>query len=204
MWKKKRNGSTNEGICTAVVRAHMGADKKAGPRRTSSSPSSLLAGLQFFTLLILWISFHRTVSSGSKWRAGTRETEVRLGGWCEGGLGQQRNDCGGCASIRERSERVESTGTYVTEWVSRCHYCLALCSFEPPSRALVVITWIGVAGMPLIDAVGINCKKWLNYLISRRRCQVCGLSGVCWWLCVCYPTWHDYYHSLVEGESHGI
>ena len=32
-----------------------------------------------------------------KWRAGTRETEVRLEGWCEGGLGQQRNDGGSFA-----------------------------------------------------------------------------------------------------------
>ena len=39
------------------------------------------------------------VDGGSKWRAGTRETEVGLDGWCEGGLGQQRNDGGGCASI---------------------------------------------------------------------------------------------------------
>ena len=30
-------------------------------------------------------------------------------------LGQQRNDAKGCASMRERSERVESPGTYVTE-----------------------------------------------------------------------------------------
>ena len=28
---------------------------------------------------------------------------------------QQRNDGGGCATMRERSERVESPGTYVTE-----------------------------------------------------------------------------------------
>ena len=28
------------------------------------------------------------VDGRSKWRAGTRETEVRLDGWCEGGLGQ--------------------------------------------------------------------------------------------------------------------
>ena len=35
-----------------------------------------------------------------------RETEVRLDGWCESGLGQQRNDSEGCASMRERSERV--------------------------------------------------------------------------------------------------
>ena len=46
---------------------------------------------------------------------GTWETEVRLDGWCEGGLRQQRNDGGGCATMRERSERVESPGTYVTE-----------------------------------------------------------------------------------------
>ena len=40
-------------------------------------------------------------------RAGTRETEVWLDGWCEGGLGKQRNDGGGWASMRER---VESPG----------------------------------------------------------------------------------------------
>ena len=51
----------------------------------------------------------------SKWRSGTRETEVRLHGWCEGGLGQQRNDVGGCASMREKSEIVGSPFTYVTE-----------------------------------------------------------------------------------------
>ena len=72
---------------------------------------------------------------------GTRETEVRLDRWCEGGLRQQRNDGGGCSTMRERSEIVESPGTYVTE--SRGHLCLALCSFEPPSHALVVITWRG-------------------------------------------------------------
>ena len=55
------------------------------------------------------------VDGGSKWRAGTRGTEVRLDGWGEGGLGQQRNDGGSCATMRERSERVESPGTYVTE-----------------------------------------------------------------------------------------
>ena len=32
------------------------------------------------------------VDGGSKWNAGTRETEVGLDGWCEGGFGQQRND----------------------------------------------------------------------------------------------------------------
>ena len=41
---------------------------------------------------------------------GTRETEVRQYGRCEGGLGQERNDGGGCATMGERSVRVESPG----------------------------------------------------------------------------------------------
>ena len=51
----------------------------------------------------------------SQWGTGTKETEVRLDGWCEGGLREQRNDGGGCATMCGRSERVESPGTYVTE-----------------------------------------------------------------------------------------
>ena len=58
---------------------------------------------------------HKGVDGGSKWRAGTRETEVRMDGWREGDLGQQRNDGGGCASMRKRSVRVESHSTYITE-----------------------------------------------------------------------------------------
>ena len=44
---------------------------------------------------------------------GYEETEARLDGWCEGDLEQLRNDGGGCALRREKSERVESPGTYV-------------------------------------------------------------------------------------------
>ena len=40
---------------------------------------------------------------------------MRLDGCCEGGLMQQSNDGGGCATIQERSVRVGTTGTYVTE-----------------------------------------------------------------------------------------
>ena len=36
-----------------------------------------------------------------KWRAGTNQTAVRLDGWCEGGLGQQTNDGGGCDNARK-------------------------------------------------------------------------------------------------------
>ena len=48
----------------------------------------------------------------SQWGTGTRETEVKLNGWCEGDLRQQRNHGGGCATMHER---VESPGTYVIE-----------------------------------------------------------------------------------------
>ena len=75
--------------------------------------------------------------------------------------------------MRESSERVESPGKYVTECVSRGHFCLALYSFGPPSRALVVITWRG-GGMPVHDAVGINCKTGA----TTEICQVYGLRGV--------------------------
>ena len=57
----------------------------------------------------------RRVLMADQWRTGTRETEVRLDGWCEGGLRQQRNEGGGCATMRSRSERVGNLGTYITE-----------------------------------------------------------------------------------------
>ena len=57
----------------------------------------------------------KSVDGRSQWGTGTRETEVRLDGWCEGGLRQQRNDGGGCATMRKRPERVGSPGTYVIE-----------------------------------------------------------------------------------------
>ena len=55
------------------------------------------------------------VDGRSQWGTGTRETEFMLDGWCEGGFRQQRNDGGGCATMRQRSEGGESPGTYVTE-----------------------------------------------------------------------------------------
>ena len=62
-----------------------------------------------------------------------RETEVRLDGWCEGGLRQQRNDSGGCATMRERPGRVESPGTYVTnEFHAAIFACPCVLSDRPP------------------------------------------------------------------------
>ena len=89
--------------------------------------------------------------------AGTRETEVRLDVWCEGGLVQQRNDGGGCTSMRERSESVESPGTYVTECVLRGRFCLAL--FFRTTHPCSGGYHMEMGGMPLHDALGINYKN---------------------------------------------
>ena len=42
------------------------------------------------------------VNGGSKSKAGTGLTEVGLDGYCEDGLGQQRNVCGGNMTTSER------------------------------------------------------------------------------------------------------
>ena len=43
--------------------------------------------------------------------------------------GQRRDDCGGCATVRERYEGVESHSAFVDYRVSCRHYCLSLRSF---------------------------------------------------------------------------
>ena len=47
------------------------------------------------------------VDGRSQWRTGTRETEVRLDGWCGGGLRQQRNDGLGCDNARKTGKSGE-------------------------------------------------------------------------------------------------
>ena len=59
------------------------------------------------------------VDDRSQWGTGTREAEVRLHGWCKGGLRQQGNDGGGCATMRER---VESPGMFQGSPLAACHH----------------------------------------------------------------------------------
>ena len=42
-----------------------------------------------------------SVVGGSKWSADTRFTEIMLDIWRVCGLGQQNDDCSGCATMRE-------------------------------------------------------------------------------------------------------
>ena len=94
----------------------------SGARETNHAQRTLLYALfRKWKMVWAWGKNGRVpygqkgVDGRSQWGTGTIETEVKLDGWCEGGLRQQRNGGGGCATIRERSERVESPGTYVTE-----------------------------------------------------------------------------------------
>ena len=66
------------------------------------------------------------VDGRSQWGTGTRETEVRLDLWCEGGLRQQRNNGGGCATMREREERVESPGFFAFLCMNEFHEAILL------------------------------------------------------------------------------
>ena len=50
---------------------------------------------------MVWACGENGVDGGCKWRAGTRWTEVRVDGWREYGLGQQRDDGRGCAKDRK-------------------------------------------------------------------------------------------------------
>ena len=65
-------------------------------------------------------------------------------GWMDGvkvALGNRGMTVEAARQCSKDRIRVKSPGTYVTESVSLDHFCLAMSSFEPPSRALVVITW---------------------------------------------------------------
>ena len=84
-----------------------------------------------------------------------RETEVRLDGWSEGGFRQQRNDGGECATMHERSERLESPGTYMSFMQPFLLGTVLFRTTLPCSGGYHMER----GGMPLHDAVGINCKK---------------------------------------------
>ena len=68
---------------------------------------------------------------------GKREIKVRLDGWCEGGLWQQKNDDGSCAKDRKCGALVHMSLNESGASI----FCLALCSFSPICCAMVVIAW---------------------------------------------------------------
>ena len=59
----------------------------------------------------------KAVDGGCKCKVGMRQTEVRLDGWHEGGLGQQSDGGGGCMTMHERWLVVQSSGAHVDNCV---------------------------------------------------------------------------------------
>ena len=119
-------------------------------------------------------------------------------GWMDGVKVALGNSWMAVKAARQwRSERVESPGPYVTECVSRCHFCLAQCSFGPPSRALTVSTWRGDGCCYMKRLWQIIQKAHLLKIktqVSGKWAKGCMFDDL---------TWHEY-PSLLEGESRGI
>ena len=75
----------------------------------------------------------------------------------------------------------------ISNWMSfTWPYCLALCSFGPPSRALVVITWRGV-GCRYMMRLGKTGKRAQVSSVWAKGCMlmtvcVCVLSDLTWLL----------------------
>ena len=105
-------------------------------------------------------------------------------------------------SVRpENSYCLLEPRTYVTEWVSRGHFCLALCSVGPSSRAHLVITWRG-EGCRYMMRLGQTVKRPQLLKIKAQLSSIWAKGCILITVCV-LSDWHDY-PSLVEGESHGI
>ena len=79
-------------------------------------------------------------------RGGRVRGRPRLG-WIDGGLGQQRDDGGGCATMKR--EGVESTGTVVHTKMIEFHVAFLLGSCilsDHPLSVWWLITWGGLGG----------------------------------------------------------
>ena len=138
-----------------------------------------------------WLPYgQKGVDGRSQWEMGARQTKVSLDGWCEVALGKK--ECRWRLRDNARTTRKRGEPWYICNWIS----------FTQPSLLGPVFFWTALpcsggyhmerGGMPLHDAVGINCKKGCNYWKSRLSCQVYGLM-VYLDDCVCfYLTWHDY------------
>ena len=113
--------------------------------------------------------------------------------WCEGGLGQQGDACGGSAAMHAKYEGMENSGAYVDDcvpWPFLLGSCvlsdypsrlwrLIPCSGVGCGMGYPVVGWdeVGVihcGGMPLWDAVGVIPCGWVGCCYGMRW----GLSPV--------------------------
>ena len=90
--------------------------------------------------------------------------------------------------LRERSERVESPGTFVTQWVPPRPFLLGSVFFRT-AHSCSGGYHLDRGGMPLHDAVGINCKTGatteyqgadIKYMFQGVMMIMCVLSDLTW------------------------
>ena len=100
----------------------------------------------------------------------------------------------------ERSESGEPW--YVCNWMSFTRPFLLGRVFFRTALPCSCGYHLGRGGMPLHDAVGINCKNGATSENQDAGVKYIDYEVYVWCLCR-YLTWHDY-SSLVEGGRHGI
>ena len=93
--------------------------------------------------------------------------------------------------LRDNARKIGKSGEplYTYNWmIFTWQFLLGTVFFQ------TVLWWLSHGeGMDAVTWCGWDkLSKGCNYWKSRLRCQVYGLRGVSWWLCVCYLTWHDY------------
>ena len=102
----------------------------------------------------------KCVHGGSKWRAGTKGTDVRLDEWCEGGLGNRGTT----------AEAARQCSNDRKEWRPLAHMLLnefheAIFAWPVSFRTALPCSGgshLERGVMPLHDAVGINCEKGIT------------------------------------------
>ena len=101
------------------------------------------------------MTMQKGVDGRSQWRTGTKETEVRLNGWCEGGLSNRIITVEACA--KDRKEWRALVHMQLNEFHEAIFAWHCVLSDRPP--VLYSGYHLQMGRMPLCDAVGMNFNK---------------------------------------------
>ena len=126
-------------------------------------------------------------------------------GWMDGVKVALGNRVMTVEAARQCARKIGKSGEpwYTCNWMSFTHSFLLGPVFFQTTLPWSCSYHLERGGMPLRDAVGINCKKGAITENQDAGAKYMDEGVYVWWLCVCYLSWH-HYPSLVEGESHGI
>ena len=117
----------------------------------------------------------------------TRETDVRMNGWCEGFIRQQRNDN---ARLHDNAREIRKSGEPWYICNSEFHSAIFAWHCVLSDRSPVLWCLSHGEGMDAIDdAVGINCKKGAIMLNIKAQVSSIWAKGcILMTGCVCYLT----------------